>query len=439
MAKKKNNRKPSRKERRRNKKDEEMDLSIVSDMKEPFTWATFWDEQIVGRIKAIRTFLDEKGILFFLTSPFQYRNRLILKLVVVILGVLLGVVPKTISLINQTKARNASNEMTAIMKNMFTSNKITVTPMASGQYHKTHVLVFKIAGNIDDGVPSTTSGYTVSLASSRGVTDAEHISYKYKVIPVANDTRLLVMYIDNTKQDDETGIFNVDVHIKGADKMDPPMEVVLSNTQKTTSLFADGEIHLSTLSTALSNNGSSDNTPIKDAEDKLKEALSVYSEYEKGLNDQNYEIKPTAKDLRNFVENGEVEYVDAKGASKKSPVLVMTNIEDNSTTKDIIDLNGEIPTLPTLKSTFIIKGDKGAKQEFTDENSTNDLEPNSPQAKELPALTKRVQSVLSAATNLNSMRQTKYQTLKDLSRTLNKSLDIDSMTDGGKVTAENKK
>lgn len=439
MAKKKNNRKPSRKERRRNKKDEEMDLSIVSDMKEPFTWANFWDEQIVGRIKAIRTFLDEKGILFFLTSPFQYRNRLILKLVVVVLGVLLGVVPKTISLINQTKARNASNEMTAIMKNMFTANKITVTPMASGQYHKTHVLVFKIAGNIDDGVPSTTSGYTVSLASSRGVTDAEHISYKYKVIPVSNDTRLLVMYVDNSKQDDETGIFNVDVHIKGTDKMDPPMEVVLSNTQKTTSLFTDGEIHLSALSTALSNNGRSDNTPIKDAEDKLKEALSVYSEYEKGLNDQNYEIKPTAKDLRDFVENGEVEYVDNKGASKKSPVLVMTNINDNSTTKDIIDLNGEIPTLPTLKSTFIVKGEKGAKQEFTDENSTDDLEPNSPQAKELPALTKRVQAVLSAATNLNSMRQTKYQALKDLSRTLNKSLDIDSMTDGGKVTAENKK
>lgn len=439
MAKKKNNRKPSRKERRRNKKDEEMDLSIVSDMKEPFTWANFWDEQIVGRIKAIRTFLDEKGILFFLTSPFQYRNRLILKLVVIVLGILLGVVPKTISLLNQTKARNAANEMTSIMKNMFTANKITVTPLASGQYHKTHVLVFKIAGSIDDGVPSTTSGYTVSLASSRGVTDAEHISYKYKIIPVSNDTRLLVMYIDNTKQDDETGVFNVDVHIKGTDKMDTPMEVVLSNTQKTTNVFADGEIHLSALSTALSSNGNSENHPIKDAEDKLKDALSVYSEYEKGLNDQNYEIKPTAKDLRKFVEDGTVEYTDSKGAAKKSPVLVMTNINDNSTTKDIIDLNGEVPTLPQLKSTFIIKDDSGAKREFTDENATDNLEPNSPESKALPALTKRVQNVLSAATNLNLMRQTKYQALKDLSRTLNKTLDIDSMTDGGKVTSENKK
>ena len=47
--------------------------------------------------------------------------------------------------------------------------------------------------------------------------------------------------------------------------------------------------------------------------------------------------------------------------------------------------------------------------------------------------------MLSAATNLNLMRQTKYQALKDLSRTLNKTLDIDSMTDGGKVTSENKK
>ena len=83
--------------------DEELDFSVIDDYKEPFTWANFWDEQILGRYQAMRKFLDERGILFFLTSPFQYRNRLITKLVIIVLGVLLGVVPRMQSLITQTK------------------------------------------------------------------------------------------------------------------------------------------------------------------------------------------------------------------------------------------------------------------------------------------------------------------------------------------------
>ena len=48
--------------KRKKKKEEELDLSVITDVKDPFSWSNFWDEQIVGRIKAVKQFLDEKGI-----------------------------------------------------------------------------------------------------------------------------------------------------------------------------------------------------------------------------------------------------------------------------------------------------------------------------------------------------------------------------------------
>ena len=100
--------------KRKKKKEEELDLSVITDVKDPFSWSNFWDEQIVGRIKAVKQFLDEKGILFFLTSPFQYRNRLITKLIVIVLGILIGVVPRSLDLLQKTKARNAASEFSSI-------------------------------------------------------------------------------------------------------------------------------------------------------------------------------------------------------------------------------------------------------------------------------------------------------------------------------------
>ena len=87
-------------------KDKETDLSIIDDYKEPFTWRNFWDEQVVGRAKKVKDFLQENGVLFFLLSPFQYKNRLILKLVLIFLGVVIGIVPRTVTMIDAAKDRN---------------------------------------------------------------------------------------------------------------------------------------------------------------------------------------------------------------------------------------------------------------------------------------------------------------------------------------------
>ena len=59
------------------KKKEDTGLDVLTEIKEPFSFANFFEEQVVERYKKLRKFLEEKGILFFLLSPFQQRNRLI--------------------------------------------------------------------------------------------------------------------------------------------------------------------------------------------------------------------------------------------------------------------------------------------------------------------------------------------------------------------------
>lgn len=397
--------------KRKKNKDEELDLSIVTDVKEPFSWANFWDEQIVGRIKAVKEFLDEKGILFFLTSSFQYRNRLITKLVVIIIGVLIGIVPKSITLLNETRERNAASEFSSINKSVFSAQNITVTPLASGQYQKTHVMVFEIKGSTDDGVPSTSDGYDVKLTTSRGVSDAEHVTYKYTIVPISADVRLLVMYVDNSEQNDETGIFNVTVNIKKTKQMRVPMEVVLSNSQKTTDIYTDGEINLSALSEQLSK-ASSDESPIKDAETKLKEALATYKNHEERLLASGYGVKVTSAQLEEYI--------------KKYSIL--SYITDKSTTKDLKDFDGQLPEYPGIISGISVDG-----KEYTNENQTTTFENGSTIPNELAAVSNSIDNVVKSLSNLNSQKLTKYRKLKEISRILNKEVVIDDMVDGGRV------
>lgn len=399
--------------KRKKKKEEELDLSVITDVKDPFSWANFWDEQIVGRIKAVKQFLDEKGILFFLTSPFQYRNRLITKLIVIVLGILIGVVPRSLDLLQKTKARNAASEFSSISKSIFSAQNITVKPLTSGQYKKTHVLVFEIKGSTDDGVPSTSEGYDVKLTSSRGVSDAEHVKYKYTIVPVSADVRLLVMYVDNTKQNDETGIYNVDVRIKGTKEMQTPMEVVLSNSQKTTDIYTDGVINLSALSEKLSK-GTETEKPIETAEDKLKDALAAYKNHEERLLASGYGVRVSTQQLEEYVKQ----------------YSVLTDINDKSTTKDLGDFNGQLPEYPTIISGITIDG-----TEYTNENQTTTLETGSTAATELPTLSTAVDNVVKALTNLNTQRYAKYRKLREIGRVLNKEVSVDDMVDGGKVDA----
>ena len=62
MAKNKKNQKP-----RKSRKD----ISIVQDVKEPFSWSRFWDEKIVANLQAFKCYLDKKGIFYMMISPFR--------------------------------------------------------------------------------------------------------------------------------------------------------------------------------------------------------------------------------------------------------------------------------------------------------------------------------------------------------------------------------
>lgn len=399
-------------------KNETEDLSIIDDYKEPFTWRNFWDEHIVGRIKAIKEFLQKNGVLFFLLSPFQYKNRLILKLVLIFLGVMIGVVPRTINLVDSAKARNEASEI-ANVRPMVSSGSIRIDALMSSQSNNKHLLAFNILGDTADGVPSTTDDYKVTLSPARGVSDPTHVSYRYMVLPVSTTNRLLLVYVDNSKQKDTTGVFNLDIHMKSEKAMKTPMEIVLSRTQKTTSLYKNGDIHLPSLSTSLTElTGGS--KAIKSAEKDLDNAIDIYRINESRLNESDKEIGFTTKKLK--------EYVDQQ--------LIMKSLTDKSTTRDIEGLSPQLPALSVVTSTITYQGKtysdattQNASDSTTSSDSNDGVEvQNQVVTSELPNLTKLVQDVQRAIGEVNSARTTKYNALLNISDALNRKISIDDMT-----------
>lgn len=97
MAKNKKKKKSNDKVRRNR------DISIVQDIKEPFSWSRFWDEKVLANWIAFKGYLDRKGILYLLMSPFRYRARRIVVLWLIVLCTLVGLVPRSIQLVNDAK------------------------------------------------------------------------------------------------------------------------------------------------------------------------------------------------------------------------------------------------------------------------------------------------------------------------------------------------
>lgn len=402
------------------KKDKTEDLSIVNDYKEPFSWRNLWDEQVVGRIKKIHDFLQKNGILFFLLNPFQYKNRLLLKLVLIFAGVLIGVVPRTVGMIHSAKERNAASEI-ANAGSGTVAGDITVKALASGQHDDTHLLVFNIAGNTSDGVPSTKGGFDVKLAPLRGVTDAQHVKYRYTVIPVDQSNRLLVVYVNNQKQNDTTGIFSLNVHMKSEKGMKTPIEIVLSKGQKNTAVYKNGDIHLAALSNILTENAGTTKHGISDAKKALNKAINVYQVNEQRLNASDMTIGMTTDKIKAFVKSN----------------TIMPNLTDTSTTSEINGLNPTMPDVQTIASTITYKGqtysdasvNNGTDTDDTDDTTgTTDTVQNQAEDVELPNLTTLVQSVQSALSELNTARLSKYTALLNLETVLNKKLTPSDMS-----------
>lgn len=409
------------------RKQEDDGLDVITELKEPFSFAAFYEDHIIGRARKIKAFLEEKGILFFFLSPFQQRNRLILQLAIILFGVLAGVIPRGMHLLDETKARNAASEMAALLESgeSFSVGGIRIQPLASSQYGRRHLLAFLITG-ANGTAPSTPERYKVELAEARGVMDMEHVSCSYGIVPISEEQRLLLVCADNRRQDDNTGIYNLYVELAsdGLEKEERvPIEIVLSDTQETTELFGEGGIKLSTLTEGVLNSSS---TPIADAEGKLSEALLAYElETERIANlPIDMAAVPTVSELKEYVEDNRAYHA----------------LSDASTTEDIASLaeiqNGDMATL--AYEAAIEMGGKlydeayfnARTQETTDKKGKQKTGPLSEEeeaaAKELSSLQAKTDEVLHAAMALNAAASSKYKTLKNYKLTLNQEVDLSS-------------
>ena len=418
------------------KKQDDVGLDVLTEMKEPFSFANFFEDHVVGRIKKIKKFLEEKGVLFFLLSPFQQRNRLIAQLLIIVLGVGIGVVPRSAHLIEQAKIRNAKSELATLLEKevQVSCGRISIRPLMSSQYEEQHVMAFLLGSSGGGAVPSTADRYEVNLTAARGVSYPEDVSYRYEVLPISSDQRLLLVYTDNRKQEDATGIYNLTVQVK-ADELAPediePLEVVLSDTQETTDLFGAEGMDLSVLTDVVLNDP---NTPIQKAEDDLQTALTDYTmetERIQGL-PLALEIQPTTEELEAFVKEHSV-YPELTDKSTTGDIKDLTEIkatdEEGNPKMALkyqagIVYNGKTYTsdyLDTATSEGVVTG-AGASTELTlTEEETTVLE-------EVKSLQGAVDDVLRKMERLNQAKQTKFGTLKDLKLMLNQSVDFDDFS-----------
>jgi len=385
---------------KKNKEDDHLD--VLDEIKEPFSMQRFIDEQIVERYNNFRKMLDEHGILFFLLSPFQYRNRLLIKIGIIILGIMIGLVPRSVRLIDETKERNASNELAQIADSNFRSGLITIRPLKSSQYDQQHVMVFDIRGETTNGVPSTADRYQVDLRPERGVSYAEDVTYGYDIIPVSDNSRLLVVYVDNREQDDETGIYSLHVRVKGDEiKYPTSMEIVLSDNQETNTLFDQDGVDLAPLTNMISS-GESD--LIERHEEGLDGALQAYELNEeallnKGLGD--VKLGMTYEDMLTYVESEQV----------------LQHIKDDSTVRDIergsdyyeyIDDTGREKVINLYASLDF----SGTTYELSDEEIPQNVK------EELDRLQKLTDSITTELSSLNRAKVSKFNQTRRFARRL---------------------
>lgn len=422
-------------------------LDVLDDVKEPFSFANFFEDHIVGRIKKIKKVLEEKGILFFFLSPFQQRNRLIAQLLVIVLGIGIGVIPRSAHLIDQAKERNAKSELAALLEKevQVTCGRLQIRPLMSSQFQEQHLMAFVLGSSNGSPIPSTNDRYEVTLSAARGVSYPEDVAYRYGILPISDDQRLLLVYTDNSKQDDSTGIYHLSVQVK-ADSLKvedvTPLEVVLSDTQETTDLFDAKGMDLSVLTDVVLN---SPNQPIKEAEKALDEMLTNYTmEVERIRNlPLSVTVQPTEEELQAYVKEHllyskltdqsttgdikdmpKVPETDASGTSSRTLTYDVGLVyQDTAYTKDYLDNQKKPPQVTSGETTT-------ETETLTDEEEQI--------LQNVTSLQTAANNVLRAAERLNQARQTKYNALTDLKLMLNQTVSLDRFSKAKSVgTAEN--
>lgn len=391
MAKNKKNQKP-----RKSRKD----ISIVQDVKEPFSWSRFWDEKIVANWQAFKGYLDKKGILYLMMSPFRYPTRLRLRLWLIAICVMIGVVPRMVTLIQNAKEQYRSNEFVLISDKTFSSAQFTVTPLLSSHKDNVHVMAFNIYGSADSGVSSSTSDYDVRMTANREVSKPDEITYRYQIIPFDANQRILVVELDLSKTTNTGGIYDLWVNRVDDLAMKKPLQITISKQQEEGPLY-DGEVHLSALSSLMSGYGTK--TDIQKAAEALKSQLQTYKlEYDR-LSAMGTKVEITPEQMEEF--------------AKKS--LVFDGLLDNSTT-DVVTTAPPKEVVPVVapKTSVTIDGKKITEDQY--KNSTSEsLKDIDPRMKsDISSAIENTNKVTSAINVLNTARYNKYVELYGLARTL---------------------
>lgn len=432
------------------KKQADTGLDVLEELKEPFSFSNFFEEQVMERFRKAKKFLEEKGILFFLLSPFQQRNRLVLELFLIVVGILIGIVPRSANLIQAARERNAASELAALLEAeaQFSIGRINIRPLGSSQYEDQHLLAFLITGSGNQSIPSTANRYTVDLSPARGVLDGEHVTYSYQVLPISEDQRLFLLYTDHRQQDDNTGIYNLTVQVTVDDlpaEDVTPIEVVLSDTQETGQLFDKNGVDLAVLTDQIL---ADTRTPIADAQEGLQTALDDYElEVERIESlplDGELSVTPTPEELTTWT---------------KEQTLYPT-LTDTSTTEDLEEIQ-EVTETETLQYAGGITyngttyQDPSASQQASEETGADPSAVTAGDAaqdgaagaeaqasrtpeeelvmEQVSSLQSRINNVVRALTTLNSAGQTRFNTLDELRLTLNQTVDIRTFPETGTV------
>lgn len=363
---------------------------MVSDFKEPFSWDTFIEDKIVDPFRRAKKLLDERGITFFILSPFQYRNRLMLKVWLLVVGLVLGVLPRMGQIAQQMNQEMRQSAFALIQNNKYGRGAMRISPLASSHENNVHVLSFGISGRTEDYIPSATDAFEVSV-KSRGGSDST-LKVDYQIVPYSSSYRILLVKIDVSQKAVKSDYYYINVRTLIGDYLPTPIQVVLSSVQQPSPLYQNGQVSLSGLSTYINDT----RTVIETAEKSLDNAIEQYELTHDRLLASSFTVSLSKNAMRDYVEKNKI----------------LKTVTDTSLTSDVINLSTTIPQLPAVSFTLSRDGVTVPTQNGTSAPTVL--------VNEYTTLKDAIEVVKTNLATLNTSRVTTVKSLKELGEILNR-------------------
>lgn len=397
---------------KKKKNGDEDGMDILTEVKEPFSFSTFFEEHVMEKFRRAKRILQDRGVLFFLFSPFQARARLIAELMILVLGILFGVVPRATTLVNALQQEAYASEIAGLKQT--TVGTLTITPAASSNYKRVHMLAFELTGK---NLPSDASKYEVYFAAS--ASDGTDITYSWNVYPVDSTTRILLLSIDQTKQSSGYTRGSLFIQVKDDEKVSKYAketgcyEITLSSAQPTSELYDKTGVHLSATTATIAGSGK-----IAAAQEELQTALDLYQKAVEQAEAMpiGVTVTPTADDLETYCLANRV-YRALKDDSNTEDILTIT---------DTVSSQSALPNI-TKSVTLTANGigyDSERIAEINTAISENGVysEEEKAIAEQYDNVQQKADSVCAAMKNVNTAAYNWYSTLDSYKLVLNQTI-----------------